>query len=141
VTRADENRSVVEAFWTDLYRQDLAAAAARFTPDGQYTDVATPEDDVARGPDEIVRRLSLAWGRVSEIRDERLHLEAGDEVVMTEHIEHWSWPSGEHLGLPVATVHAVREGRITRWTDYWDLGLLMGAAPTWWVEHVMQGWK
>ena len=141
MTRADENRALIEGFWEDLYNQDLAAAAARFTPAGEYTDVATPADDVARGADEIVRRLTLAWGRVSEIRDERLHLVAGDDVVMTEHIETWVWPSGESFGLPVATVHQVEGGRIARWTDYWDLGLLMGAAPQWWIEHVMQGWK
>lgn len=141
MTRADENRALIEGFWEDLYHPDLAAAAARFTPEGEYTDVATPEDDVARGADEIVRRLTLAWGKVSAIRDERLHLVAGDDVVMTEHIETWVWPTGESLGLPVATVHVVEEGKIARWTDYWDLGVLMGAAPHWWVEHVMQGWK
>jgi len=141
VTQADENRQLVEGFWEDLYRPDLAAAAARFTPDGEYTDVATPEDDVARGPEEIVRRLTLAWSKLSELRDERLHLVAGDRVVMTEHIEHWAWPTGESIGLPVATVHEVVDGKIVRWTDYWDLGLLMGAAPAWWVEHIMGGWK
>ena len=57
MTRADENRAVIEGFWNDLYGQDLAAAAARFEPDGEYTDISTPEDDVARGPDEITRYL------------------------------------------------------------------------------------
>jgi hypothetical protein len=27
-----------------------------------------------------------------------------------------------------------------RWWDYWDLQTLMGAAPAWWVEHIMQGY-
>ena len=67
MSAADENRKVIEGFWEDLYRPDLEAAAARFAPDGTYTDVGTPEDDVARGPDEIVRRLTLAWAKLASL--------------------------------------------------------------------------
>ncbi len=137
----DENRTLIEGFWAELYRQDLEAAAARFAPDGEYTDVETPEDDVARGPDEIVRRLTLAFGKLTDLHDERRHLVAGDHAVMTEHIEHWAWPSGETMALPVASVHEVRDGQITRWCDYWDMNTLVAAAPQWWFEHVMTGWK
>ncbi len=141
MTRADENRAVIEGFWHDLYRQDLAAAAARFHPDGEYTDVSTPEDDVARGPDEITRRLTLAFGKLSGLSDERRHLVAGDDAVMTEHVEHWEWPTGETMALPVASVHELRDGMITRWWDYWEMNVLTAAAPQWWFEHVMQGWR
>jgi limonene-1,2-epoxide hydrolase len=143
-TKVEENRAVVEGFWADLYRPALAgleAAAARFAPDGAYTDVTTPEDEVARGPEEIVRRLTLGWGPVERIWDERLHLVAGESAVMTEHVEHWEWSTGETLALPVLSVHEVRDGRITRWTDYWDMGALVAAAPQWWFEQVTQGWK
>ena len=138
---ADENRVVVEGFWADLYRQDLVAAAGRFTPDGTYTDIETPEDDVARGPEEIVKRLTLAFARLSGLRDERRHLVAGDDAVLTEHVEHWSWPTGETMALPVASVHELAGGRIMRWCDYWDMNVLVAAAPPWWFEHVMVGWK
>jgi limonene-1,2-epoxide hydrolase len=141
VGTADENRRVIEGFWDDLYHQDLAAAAGRFAPDGTYTDVETPADDVARGADEIVRRLTLAFGKLSELRDERRHLVAGDEAVLTEHIEHWTWQTGETMALPVASVHELEDGRITRWCDYWDMNVLVAAAPPWWFEHVMVGWK
>lgn len=141
MSAADENREVIEGFWADLYRQDLDAAASRFAPEGTYTDVETPEDDVARGPDEIVRRLDLAFGKLAGLRDERRHLVAGDDAVLTEHVEHWEWPTGETMALPVASVHELRDGRIVRWCDYWDMNTLVAAAPQWWFEHVMQGWK
>jgi ketosteroid isomerase-like protein len=141
MTKADENRTVIEGFWDDLYRPDIEAAAARFAPDGEYTDVTTPDDDVARGPDAIVRRLTLGWGPLDKIWDERRHLVAGEDAVMTEHLEHWQWPTGETLALPVASVHEVRDGRITRWTDYWDMAALVEAAPQWWFEHVLRGWQ
>jgi limonene-1,2-epoxide hydrolase len=141
MSKADDNRAVIEGFWDDLYRQDLGAAAARFTPEGTYTDVGTPDDDVARGPEEIVQRLTLAWSKLAGLRDERRHLVAGDDVVITEHFEHWEWPTGETMALPVCSVHELADGRIVRWTDYWDMAALVAAAPAWWFEHVMQGWK
>ena len=141
MTRADDNRALIEAFWADLYRPDLTAAAERFAPDGEYTDITTPEDDVARGPDEIVQRLTLAWDKLAGLHDERRHLVAGDDVVITEHVESWEWPTGESMALPVTLVHEISEGRITRWTDYWDMAALVTAAPQWWFEHVLQGWK
>lgn len=138
---ADDTRVVIEGFWEDLYRPDIEAAAARFAPDGEYTDVATPDDDVARGPEQIVRRLTLGWGPLARIWDEREHLVAGDNAVMTEHVEHWEWPTGETMALPVLSVHEVSDGRITRWTDYWDMATLVAAAPQWWFAHVLRGWQ
>ncbi|HVA08962.1 MAG TPA: limonene-1,2-epoxide hydrolase family protein [Acidimicrobiales bacterium] len=138
---AEENRALIEGFWDDLYRQDYSSLTSRFDAQGEYTDVETPQDDVARGPREIVARLTLAFGKLSALYDERLHLVAGDDAVMTEHIEHWEWPTGETMALPVASVHEVSAGKITRWCDYWDMNVLTAAAPPWWFEHVMQGWK
>jgi len=47
----------------------------------------------------------------------------------------------ETMALPVTSVHELRDGKITRWTDYWDMALLVSSAPQWWFEHVMEGWK
>ncbi len=141
MSTAENNRTLIEGFWDDLYRQDFTSLVARFDPQGEYTDIVTPDDDVARGPAEITARLILAFGKLSGLADERLHLVAGDEIVMTEHIEHWKWPTGETMALNVASVHEVRDGRITKWRDYWDMNVLTAAAPPWWFEHVMQGWK
>ena len=141
MTRIDENRRLIEGFWVDLYRQDFAALGARFDDKGEYTDIVTPEDDVARGPAEITARLRLAFDKLSKLFDEPRHLVAGEHVVMTEHVEHWEWPTGETMALDVASVHEIRDGKIIRWCDYWDMNVLTAAAPQWWFEHVLQGWK
>jgi ketosteroid isomerase-like protein len=141
VTTSDDNRELIEGFWGDLYRQDFRAMGARFDPQGEYTDIGTPEDDVARGPAEITARLRLAFDQLSRLYDERRHLVAGEHAVMTEHVEHWEWPTGETMALDVASVHEIRAGKITRWCDYWDMNVLTAAAPQWWFEHVLQGWK
>lgn len=138
---ADGNRKVIESFRSALYRQDYAALGHHFWPDGEYTDAATPDDDVARGPEQITARLSLAFGRLESLTDDLGLLVAGDDAVMSEHVEHWRWPTGETMALPVASVHRLRGGRITRWCDYWDMQMLVNAAPAWWFEHVMAGWQ
>ncbi len=140
-TAADINRDVLGRFWAALYRQDYPALVALFHPDGRYTDACTPADDVAVGGAEITARLRLAFDRLDRLWDEPGLTVAGDDAVMTEHVEHWAWPTGETMALQVASVHELVDGRITRWTDYWDMGALVAVAPAWWIEHVMGGWK
>jgi limonene-1,2-epoxide hydrolase len=60
-------------------------------------------------------------------------------IVVTEHTEHWIWPSGEQVTLPFVSVQHVAGGTITLWKDYWDLGTLMGAAPPTWMDQLMGG--
>jgi len=134
---SNDLRRLVEDFWADLYRRDFDAVGARFAPDGEYTDMPTPAEDVARGPEQIAARLRLGLGPLSAIsHDVRLIVCEGDTAV-TEHVEHWEWPSGERASLPFVSVQQVRDGMFVRWWDYWDLGTLMGNAPAWWVEHIM----
>ena len=66
---------------------------------------------------------------------------AEDDRVVLEHSEEWHWHTGEFVVLPFVSVFDLRDGKIARWWDYWDLGTLMNAAPQWWVEHIMQGYQ
>ena len=141
MTKAQDNFVLIEGFWDDLYQQDFESLVARFDPRGEYTDDVTPDDDVARGGAEITARLTLAFGKLAGLGDERLHMVAGDDVVMTEHIERWEWPTGETMALRVASVHEVDGGKIMKWRDYWDMNVLTAAAPQWWWDHVLKGWK
>ena len=137
MTSAAENRALVEKLWIDLYRRDFDAVGAAFADDGEYTDMPTPADDVARGPEQIAARLRLGLEPLADIgHDVRVIVAEGDTVV-TEHVEHWTWPTGETAALPFVSMHQVRDGKLVRWWDYWDLGTLMNEAPAWWVEHIM----
>jgi limonene-1,2-epoxide hydrolase len=134
------NKARVVAFWDALYRRDWDAIGGFFGPDSEYTDVPSPADDVARGPELIVARLRLGLERISGYEhDLRLMVAEGDTVV-TEHSETWHWHTGEEVTLPFVSVHELRNGTIMRWWDYWDLQTLMGAAPAWWIEHILQGY-
>ena len=132
-----DNKALVAKFWDDLYTRDWDVVATYFDAGSEYTDVPTPADDVARGPAEIVARLRIGLEPLASIgHDVRTTVGEGDTVV-TEHVEHWEWPTGERAALPFVSMQEVRDGKIVRWWDYWDLSTLMGAAPAWWVEEIM----
>jgi len=131
------NREIVERLWADLYQRDFDAVGAAFAVDGEYTDVPTPGDDVARGPQQIAARLRLGLEPLEAISHDIRTIVAAGDVVVTEHVEHWSWPTGERTSLPFVSVHELADGKIVRWWDYWDLATLMNSAPAWWIEHIM----
>ena len=132
-----EAHELVEAFWADLYRRDFEAVGNYFAPDGEYTDMPTPAEDVARGPAQIAARLELGLGPLASISHDVRGITAEGDTIVTEHVEHWAWPTGEKVSFPFVSMHELRDGKLVRWWDYWDLGTLMGAAPAWWVEHIM----
>jgi limonene-1,2-epoxide hydrolase len=132
-----DNRDIVEQFWVDLYTRDWAKIATYFDPTSEYTDVPTPAEDVARGSDQIVARLRLGLEPLANIGHDVRTIVAEDDTVVTEHVEHWEWPTGEKAALPFVSMQVLRDGVIVRWWDYWDLSTLMGVAPDWWVTHIM----
>lgn len=134
------NKALIERFWADLGRRDFDAVGAYFTADGHYTDVPAPEEG-ARGPVAIAARLRLGLGPLERYVLNPGPIVADGDMVITEHSEDWYWPTGEHVQLPFASVHEVRDGMLVRWWDYWDMGTLMNAAPAWWVEHIMAGYQ
>lgn len=134
------NKATVERFWADLGRRDWDAVATYFGPESHYTDVAAPEPG-AFGAERIVARLRLGIEPLEGYAPQppRLVVAEGDAVIV-EHTEEWRWHTGESVVLPFVSVHEVDGDVITRWHDYWDLQTLLGAAPQWWVEHIMQGY-
>jgi limonene-1,2-epoxide hydrolase len=130
-------RETVEQFWADLYRRDFEAVGAYFAADGEYTDMPTPAEDVARGPAQIAARLRLGLEPLEAISHDVRAIVCDGDIAVTEHVEHWSWATGERASLPFVSVQEFRGDKIVRWWDYWDLATLMNAAPAWWVEHIM----
>ena len=138
--RAAVNRQVVERFWRALYSRDWDAVAGFFAADAEYTDVPTPDDDVAVGPEQIVARLRLGLEPLEAIYHHPRHMVAEGGLVYTEHEEEWHWPSGERVTIKFVSAQELRDGAIVRWWYYPDLQKLLAAAPQWWLDHIMQGY-
>jgi ketosteroid isomerase-like protein len=138
--KTKENIRLTERLWEVVASQDSEVLSSLFHDDAEYTDAATPPDDVAVGAAEIALRLGLAFEGV-QIASTSRNVVANDSVVMVERVERWRWRTGEQVDLPIASVVEISGSKISRWIDYWDLQTLLAVAPGWWVEHVMQGWK
>jgi ketosteroid isomerase-like protein len=137
---AEENKDLVRRFWADLYAKDFAAVGAYFAPDGHYVDVCAGEEG-AYGPEQIERRLRLGIEPITGYHHRQKLMVAEGDVVVTEHSEEWHWDTGESVVLPFVSVHEIRDGKIVRWWDYWDLQTLLGAAPQWWIDRIMVGYQ
>jgi ketosteroid isomerase-like protein len=134
---AAANRDLVERFWVTLYERDFDGVGAFFAADGEYTDMPTPPEDVARGPEQIAARLRLGLEPLASLSHTVNTIIVDGDTAATEHVEHWEWPTGEKISFPFVSMHEIRDGKLVRWWDYWDLSTLMNAAPAWWVEHIM----
>jgi limonene-1,2-epoxide hydrolase len=137
-----DNIALVESFWDALGRRDFAAVGGFMSEHGHYADVPAIElDPGAYGPGETEARLRLG---IEPLQAYVLHdgpIVATGDVVITEHAETWTWEDGISVRLPFASVQEVRNGKVDRWWDYFDLQTLMNAAPAWWLEHIAPGYK
>jgi len=136
------NIAVVEAFWDALDRRDFAAVGSMMSERGHYIDVPLiGGEDGAFGPAEVEARLRLGLEPLSAYHVQPGTVVASGDMVITEHAEEWTWHTGESFLVRFCSVQEVRHGKIDRWWDYLDMSQLLAAAPPWWIEHVMVGYK
>jgi ketosteroid isomerase-like protein len=140
MTQAEDNAELTERLWGAVASKDSDTLSSLFHDDAKYTDSGTPADDVAIGGAEVVKRLGLAFDGV-DISIESRNVVSNDDAVMVERVERWTWRTGEQVELPIASIVEISNQKISRWVDYWDLQTLLGAAPGWWVDQIMKGWK
>lgn len=137
----DDNQALVRRLWDALYeRHDFDEVGSLFAPDGYYCDMPHPTAG-ATGPAEVAARLRLGLAKLTDHRHDIERLIADGDTVVTEHVEHWDFPTGEQVSLPFVSIHQIRDGRIVLWRDYWNWDTLMSAVPTWWLEEIAAGYR
>lgn len=139
-THEARNRQVVERYWDAHFRRDWKAMARFFTADCHYVDTGLDEPG-ATGPDEILARLRLGIEPLEGYVHYPKHVVAEGDLVVTEHVEQWRFPTGEVIDHPFTSVMEVRDGHICRWHDYSHLGNLIDHAPAWWLERIAAGYR
>ncbi len=127
-------REVVLGMWQALSDRDWDAMKTYLADDCIYLDMPVGPTAAARGPEDIVKRIRIAFDILESYENfPGLMVENGADV-MYEHHEEWHWPTGESAILKFVTVHRVENGRITLWKDYWDMGALVNHAPPSWLD-------
>ena len=109
--KIEENKKSVETMWQALSAMDREALKGCLAEDIHDEDVPT-EDPGARGP---------------------------ENVVFLEHTEVWTFKSGEKATNPFATMHEMKDGKITKWSDYWDVSGFVAQFPQWFLEEMAKG--
>lgn len=126
-------KAVVTGMWQALSDRDWRALAGFLADDCIYLDVPVGPAAAARGPEDIIKRLKIGLEPLAGYANfPGLMLHDGADV-MYEHHEEWQWASGESALLKFVSVHQVRDGKVTLWKDYWDMGALSNHAPPSWL--------
>jgi limonene-1,2-epoxide hydrolase len=105
-----------------MVQRDPEALRPLLANDAVYQNVGTP---AFSGASAIVENLGMQFSVFPDSYEYKtLNLVADGEVVLTERLDFIRLPSGEVTGLPVMGAFVVRDGKISRWTDYWDTALV-----------------
>jgi ketosteroid isomerase-like protein len=133
----EKNRETVERMWKALSAMDWPTLEACLAPDVFYEDVPT-EDEGARGPANVVKRLRIAFDHLSDHRHEIHHMACEGDVVFLDHTEYWTFKTGETARNKFATMHEMKDGKIAKWSDYWDVQGFVGQFPASFLEVMAQ---
>ena len=131
----EANRETVETLWNALTAMDWETLKSCLHPEVHYEDVPT-EDPGARGPENVVKRLSIAFDHLIDHGHTTHHMVCEGDVVFLDHTEEWTFKSGEKASHTFATLHEMKDGKVVRWSDYWDVSGFVGQFPAWFLEEM-----
>ena len=129
------NRKTVETMWNALSAMDWATLKGCLSKDVHYEDVPT-EDPGARGRENVVKRLAIAFDHLIDHQHTIHHLVCEGDVVFLDHTEVWTFKTGEKATNPFATLHEMKDGKVVKWSDYWDVSGFVGQFPAWFLEEM-----
>jgi len=109
------NDAMIREFLEAWERRDTDAIVACFTDDAVYHNISL-EPLVGRP---AIRDFVAGYASVPPGRLEIVHQVASGGVVMNERVDRITL-GGREVDLPICGVFEIRDGRICRWTDYYD---------------------
>ena len=112
-----EHEQLVIDFCAAWSRRDVDELLTFFTDDAVYHNM--PMDPVA-GTDQIRNVLGLFVPTSTEIGWTIHNIASDGHVVLTERTDRFVM-GGKSVDLPVAGVFEIRDGKIAKWRDYFDM--------------------
>lgn len=114
---------VVTRFCGLMEHRDAAALKQYLHADAVYQNVGMV---ATAGADAIVENLGQQFAVFPDsYAYEMINIAATGDTVLTERLDMIKTPAGEVVGVPVMGTFVVHDGKIARWTDYWDTSLPM----------------
>ena len=114
---------LVGTFCRLMEQRDAAALKPYLADDAVYQNVGMP---ATVGAAAIAENLGQQFAMFPDSYAYRMiNIAASGDTVLTERLDMIKTPAGEVVGVPVMGTFVVHNGKIARWTDYWDTGLPM----------------
>lgn len=113
-------KRVVQEFCDLMVKRDAEALRPYLADDVVYQNTGMP---AAVGVDAVLENLASQFAMLPCYEYETCTIVAEGDVVMNERLDYVPGPNGP-VGLPVMGTFILRNGKIARWTDYWDSGLV-----------------
>ena len=114
--------TIVQELCDRMVQRDAEALRRFFTDDAVYQNCGMP---ATVGVDAIVQNLAGQFGMFPDSYEYVVKNIVGDgDVVLTERLDLIGTQSGVQA-VPVMGAFVLRDGKIARWTDYWDTSLPM----------------
>ena len=132
---SSENKETVERMWKALSAFDFDGLKSCLHQDVHYEDVPT-EDPGAKGPENVVARLSVAWDHIDKQEQTTHRIAADGDVVFLDHTEKWTFKTGETCEHRFCTMHELKDGKIIKWSDFWDVNNFVGQFPEWFLKEM-----
>jgi limonene-1,2-epoxide hydrolase len=115
---------VVRQFCALIEKRDPEALRPFITDDAVYQNVGMP---AFTGVEAILENMGAQFAMFPDAYAfEIVNIASDGQVVLTERLDYIQTPAGTVAGVPVMGTFVVDDrGKITRWTDYFDLSLTM----------------
>lgn len=133
--RSQAHKQTVLRMWKALSDFDFDTLTSCLHPEVHYEDVPT-EDPGAKGPENVVARLSVAWDHITKQEQTTHAIAAEGDHVFLDHTEKWTFKTGETVEHRFCTMHEMRDGKIYRWSDFWDVNNFVGQFPEWFLQEM-----
>jgi len=115
-------KQIVQDFCDRMVKRDGESMRSFLADDAVYQNAGMP---AAEGIDEVIANLAGQFAMFADSYEYKT-IACVDEgnVVMNERLDCVRGPSGAVHELPVMGTFVVENGKIRRWTDYWDSALM-----------------
>jgi limonene-1,2-epoxide hydrolase len=118
----NDNAGLVREFCVLMAKRDAEAARRYLASNAVYQNTGMP---ATHGVDSIVENLAGQMAMFPDSYEYRLvNLVGEGEVVLTERQDMIRDGNGSLHAVPVMGTFVLSNGKITRWTDYWDTALV-----------------
>ena len=115
-------QQIVQEFCDLMVKRDAESLRPYLADDVVYQNTGMPASE---GIEAVVANVAGQFAAFPDSYEYKtINIVGEGDVVMNERLDHVKGPDGRVHALPVMGTFVVRDGKIVRWTDYWDSGLI-----------------